>query len=196
MIDSLISLDLYFFHLINNGANESFLVAWMPLLREKWIWLPVYAFILSFVLRNFKLDSALFFIGFLFITIGTTDLVTSQILKKEIKRLRPCAYEDVNLNLLVPCGSGYSMPSSHAANHFALSLFLVFGFSGCSILIRMALILWAVLISVAQIFVGVHFPSDVIIGALVGGLMAWSLYQIYKRIIEPYYPMVHNISSS
>ncbi len=196
MIDSLLSLDLYLFHLINDGANDSILHSVMPLLREKWFWLPVYAFILSFILRNFKLYSGLVFIGFLFITVGFTDILTSQVIKKEIQRPRPCAQEVVNVDLLVSCGAGYSMPSSHAANHFALSFFLILGFSRFTSLIRLPLFGWAGLISVAQVFVGVHYPSDVLIGAVIGVAMASAFYLIYTRLFEPYYPLVHKLSTS
>ncbi len=93
-----------------------------------------------------------------------TDQLTSSVLKPVVARLRPCsnAYgvREVHMPMLVECGSGFSMPSSHAANHFAIAVFVGLLFYRNSRFLIVALLLWAALVSVAQVYVGVHFPLD------------------------------------
>jgi len=193
-MESILDLDYSIFQLINHGMKNSLFDMILPLLRERWIWIPLYAFLIGFILHNFKFYPALVFLGFLFITVGFTDGLCSKILKKEIGRDRPCRNDQIKVISLAECGSGYSMPSTHAANHFALSLFLILGLSRLTKAIRIPLILWASLISIAQVYVGVHYPSDIIIGAFFGIFMTFLFHMIYLRLFVPHYPLFEKVS--
>ena len=90
-----------------------------------------------------------------------------------------------NVHFRVSCGGGYSFPSSHAANHFALAVFLIgiFGFAGQWQ--QKALLAWAGLIAFSQVYVGVHYPLDVICGAILGVLAGYlSLYFWRKYVLK------------
>ena len=141
----------------------------MPYLRQPMFWVPVYGFIICFILYNYK-RKGLFIIGLAIITFIITDQVSSHVLKPYIERLRPC--QDVRivpyLRQLVQCGAGHSFPSSHAANHFGLSTFLIIVFGRKFPYLWIPLILWAFLVSFAQVYVGLHYPVDVLFGALLG----------------------------
>ncbi len=168
----LIHFDENLFHLINQGMQNPFFDLVMPWLRNKLTWVPFYLFLGSFLWINLR-KTGLFIILLAGLTVGISDFSNSQVLKKSVKRVRPChlyqAPKDVNL--LVPCGGGYSFPSSHAANHFALATVLTILLSPLFRWIGWPLLGWALIVSFAQVYVGVHFPLDVIAGALFGSLL-------------------------
>ena len=122
---------------------------------------------ISFLLINFRKQGA--FIVLLVITlIATSDSISSRLVKKTIKRERPCHLLSPNdgLRPLVHCGGGYSFTSSHATNHFAIALFFIMIWNRKWIVF--GLLSWAFLISIAQVYVGVHYPLDILFGSLLG----------------------------
>jgi undecaprenyl-diphosphatase len=168
-MEVLLHWDYAMFEAINQGLQNPFLDGLLPLWRNKYFWLPLYVFLISFLWINFS-RKGLFIVLAALLMIAVSDTLCSAILKKSIKRLRPCKTEQLaeQQQLLVPCGSGYSFPSAHATNHFALALFLI-GVAGIRFSwIKLPLLLWAASIAFAQVYVGVHFPLDVIAGALLG----------------------------
>ncbi len=183
----LIDLDKWFFVKINKeGANNVFDQV-MPYLRQPYVWAPFYLFLLVFVLINFK-KKALSWILFISETAGITDYTSSHILKPWIARLRPCNDPEVisNIRLLASyCGQNGSFTSSHAANHFGMAMFLfitlrpVWG-NGCWLFF-----LWATLICYSQVYVGVHFPLDVIGGAVLGCMAGFFTAALFLKKSGP-----------
>jgi len=174
-MDTLLQLDIMLFEVINNDLQNSFLDRLLPLWRNKYIWVPFYLFLISFLIINFG-KKGFFIVLAALLTIAIGDTMSSAILKKSIERLRPCKTEQLveKVHLLVPCGSGYSFPSSHATNHFALALFLIGVTSARFSRIKLPLLFWAATIAFAQVYVGVHFPLDIIGGTLLGSLIGCS----------------------
>lgn len=171
----LIQFDYYLFSVINGAWHTDFLDAAMPIWRNKLFWIPLYLFIASFLTINFGRKGSLIVLC-LATTIVIADGVSSKIIKPTIERVRPC--NDVQLQesvrSLVRCGSGYSFTSSHATNHTAIAFFLIFMLGNLFKWIKLPLFLWAFSISYGQIYVGVHFPLDIVGGMLIGfiiGLM-------------------------
>lgn len=172
----LIHFDEHLFHLINQGLQNAFFDWMMPWLRNKLTWVPLYLFLGAFLVINFR-RTGLFIILLAGLTVGVSDFSNSQLLKKGIKRVRPCHIYKApeEMNLLVPCGGGYSFPSSHAANHFALATVLTLLLSPVFRWIGWPLFLWAFAVAFAQVYVGVHYPLDVLCGALVGVAIGLSI---------------------
>lgn len=100
-------------------------------------------------------------------------------------RVRPCndmPFKE-QVKVRVRCGSGYSMPSSHATNHFAMGVFLLMVFRRKWKPIVWLAIVWAASISFAQIYVGVHYPGDILVGSILGvliGLFTSSLFLFFQ----------------
>lgn len=174
-------------------ANPVFDVI-MPILRSKTFWIPLYVFIVAFVFFNFKYRNGAFYILFLLCTIAIADFTSSTLIKKQVQRPRPChevsTYEGVRL--LVKCGGGYSFTSSHATNHFAMASFMILTLGRIFRRSRKLLFLWALFISFAQVYVGVHFPFDVIFGSLLGIILGSLMSELYNRAVKThiYY---HNV---
>ncbi len=171
---TILQFDEYLFQIINGDWHNDFLDFVMPWWRDKKFWIPVYILGAGYLVWKYKLRS-IFFILSIAVTIGVSDTLSSKVIKKTVKRPRPCRNEVLaqDLNLLVPCGGGYSFTSSHATNHFALAVFIITLFGGMRKRWKYLLIFWAASIAFGQVYVGVHYPIDVIAGALLGTTVGW-----------------------
>lgn len=167
--------DTWLFLQINNHWTNTLFDSVFPWWRESVAWAPLYVFLIALVFVNFR-KQAWYIILFVLITVTLSDQISSNLLKKWIERPRPCndaaLLSDVRL-LLNHCSGGFSFTSSHATNHFAISMFLFMTmrqFFGRWI---WAFFLWSASICYGQIYVGVHYPLDVFCGALLGLSIGW-----------------------
>jgi len=183
---SILDVDQQIFQFINSDISNVVFDYLMPALREKLIWLPFYIFLVTFMFVNYRFSVAGIFVIVLIVAIGISDVTSSRLIKNHVERLRPC--NDPNLSvpvkLRVRCGNGYSFTSSHAANHFAFVFFLIYTLGRFYKKCRWPLIIWAVLISVAQVYVGVHFPFDVIFGGLLGMAIGMLMALVYNKFVS------------
>lgn len=185
LVHTLLAWDATLFHFINTSLANPLLDTLLPWCREKWIWAPLYLFVAAFALLRFGRRSWLVLLG-LVAVVAIADGTSSQLIKKNVRRLRPCndpALTDHIQLRIASCGSGYSFTSSHAANHFGVALFLIGLFGGLHRWIRPAALLWASLIALSQVYVGVHYPGDVLGGALVGAPIGWWVARGIRRWI-------------
>ncbi|HEU0063569.1 MAG TPA: phosphatase PAP2 family protein [Flavisolibacter sp.] len=178
----LLQADKDLFRILNGKWHNSFFDWLMPYLRQAEVWLPLYLFVLVFVLMNVKKSG--WFILICICTVALTDILSSDIIKELIFRTRPCHDPDVaeTIRFLVSyCPQSSSFTSSHATNHFGLAVFWVIAlkpYVGRWIYIGY---FWAFIISYAQIYVGVHFPIDVFCGALVGIITGTIMGKLYTK---------------
>lgn len=158
------------FEQVNSHLTNSWFDLLMPFLRNSYHWAPLYLFLIVFAILNFK-SRGLWWVVLFICTVSVTDIISSHVFKEVFARLRPCQdpqfYDHVRL-LLKKCSGSYSFTSSHAANHFGMALF--FFITARPLIGRWAwiAILWAAAISYAQVYVGVHYPFDILGGALLG----------------------------
>lgn len=178
MLEIILEADANLLVWIHQQVHPEWLDSWVPLLREKWLWIPVYIFLIGFMAFNFK-GRGWIWVALMLVTVGFTDTLSSKVIKKSVQRLRPCHVEEVatNLDLLIPCGGKYSFTSSHAANHFGIAFFFIFTLGAVVRKWRWLALLWAGAICFAQVYVGVHYPLDILggalLGLLIGGVVAW-----------------------
>lgn len=178
MIEELIRLDHQIFDLINQVWTNNLLDFILPYFRFKFFWAPAYLFFISFLILNYRMQGVVVVV-LIILTIAVSDQLASSIIKPLVGRFRPCQLAEMrdHVRLLVHCGSGFSFPSSHAANHFTLSTTLSVLLASRFRWVLPVTILWALTVSYAQVYVGVHFPIDVLAGSLLGiiiGLIAGS----------------------
>lgn len=180
-MDAIIQWDQYCFELINQGLRNPFMDWLLPFWREKTFWIPLYIALVGFSIWKFR-KKAIYFILGAGLTVGVADTMSSKVIKPLVHRLRPCndpVFKE-EVHLLVRCGSGYSFTSSHASNHFAIALFLIYTLGGVYPIITWPLILWAASISFGQVYVGVHYPLDVLSGAFLGIWIGWGMAKFYN----------------
>lgn len=187
LLHSIIQSDQALFQWVNSGLANPVFDILLPWIRNKWFWAPVYAFLAAFLLFNFKRRTAWLLILGLAVSAGVSDFTSSTLIKKQVQRLRPCndpAMQD-RLVLRAPCGGGYSFTSSHASNHFAVAVFLTGLFGTAGWRRKYLLLLWAGVISFAQIYVGVHYPVDVLCGALLGSFIGYFVWKCWQWKLLP-----------
>ncbi len=181
-MESLINSDLQLFHLINQIWVSPWADTFFSFVRNQYVWGPLYTFLISYLIFNFK-KRGLYFILMIIVTVVASNWISSDLIKKNVKRLRPCNQVTLenHRRVLVHCGNGYSFTSSHATNHFSISIFIIL--AGASFLgrVRYLFLIWAGCIAYAQVYVGVHFPLDVLVGSLIGCLVGWLTYLSYQR---------------
>lgn len=188
-MQQLITIDQYFFELINVHGHNAVLDWIMPLWREKSTWIPLYIALAGFVGYKYRKASLYFILG-LALAVGLADTISSKVIKPSVQRLRPCNDPEIKaeVQLLVRCGSGYSFTSSHASNHFAVAAFLSLTLGLHYRRLRLPLYLWAASIALGQVYVGVHYPLDILIGAILGLIIGNIVAKMYLRLFNtPFY---------
>ena len=167
---SLLEWDYWLFSLINGRWHTGFLDQIFPFWRDEFFWMPLYLFVILFLGQNFKPRQALYIVLFAVITIVLSDQLSSSVIKPLFERLRPCRNPLLadTVRLLVPCGSGKSFVSAHATNHFAFAVYLSVLFGALFPRLPLFALFWAASVAYGQVYVGVHYPSDVVGGALLG----------------------------
>ena len=183
MIDFLRSIDyqlLFFFNGLHNSVLD-FIMHWAS---NRWVWIPFYLYLFVH-LRKYYSKSFLALLVIIAVTITVSDQLSSSVIKSTVMRLRPCHNPEIlsQLHLVYGhCGGQYGFVSSHAANSFGLLAFLIALFKKNFPRLQVILWGWAVLVSVSRIYLAVHYPADVICGALLGGIIgiiAWYAWYLF-----------------
>ncbi len=179
MLEALSKFDKWLFLKINNGFTNELFDAVMPVYRDQNMWIPLYLFLLLFVLMNFGMK-AWPWVLFVALTATITDQVSSSFLKDFVNRTRPCNDENVYpyMRLLLSrCPQSGSFTSSHAANHFGAAMFFYLTLKPYLRKYVYLFFIWAASICYAQVYIGVHYPFDVIggaaLGVIIGSLTGW-----------------------
>ena len=183
-MDDLLALDQRLL-LALNGSDSLFWDNVMWIITRTVTWLPLGLVLLFIVLKNASLRQILLFVCAVGLLILVTDRVSSGLIKPFVHRLRP-THEPALEGLVDLCrdyrGGLYGFFSSHAANTFGLCTFV-------SLVLRhwrstVALITWAVLSSYSRIYLGVHYPGDILCGMLFGIAVGWGIYGIYQFLLR------------
>jgi undecaprenyl-diphosphatase len=177
---SILRGDYWLFTRINQKWTSPSLDIFFLFIREAELWVPLYLFLLVFGLLNFKKKGAWWAFGLIMTGIAS-DTVSSHLIKHFVYRLRPCqnpALADTVRSIANYCPLNSSFTSSHACNHFAAATFIIVTLQHTS---RWWWLFygWAAAICYAQVYVGVHFPTDVLGGAIVGILIGLATSRIF-----------------
>ena len=168
---------------INQDWSNSFLDTVLPYLRETKFWFPLYLFLLIFVTMNFKAKGWWWVLGFVLVA-AVSDIVSSKLIKENIIRIRPC--RDVEVMQLIRffvnyCPQSSSFTSSHATSHFAQAMFAFLTLRPVTGKWALLFFVWAFIIAYTQVYVGVHYPFDVICGGLLGCGIGFALAKLFHN---------------
>lgn len=181
MLDSLIEKDIELFLFLNNLGTQQWDGFWL-FITNKLSAIPLYILLLYLTYKQLGFKKTVLAVLFVILLISISDQ-TSNLFKYGFKRLRPC--HDENLSNLVrlvkeSCGGLYSYFSAHASNSMAVGVFFTLLFKGKNKYVGYFMILWAILVAYSRIYIGVHFPADVLTGALIGFIYSLILYKLFS----------------
>ncbi|MES2373600.1 MAG: phosphatase PAP2 family protein [Bacteroidota bacterium] len=175
--------DTWLFLKINTQWTNGFFDSVFPWWREANAWVPLYLFLVVFAFLNFK-QKAWGWILFIIVTLTLTDQISAHLLKNLFERIRPCRDEALmnQVRLIVNnCSGGYSFPSSHATNHFGFAIFLFLTLGQVIKKWKWVFIAWAASVCYGQVYVGVHYPVDVLSGAALGCCLGYVTGWFYNK---------------
>lgn len=190
MLDFLIQLDQEIFLFLNQELRHESLDKFWFLISETWVWYPLYAFLIFLLWKTYK-KKIWICIVIIALTIACADGFTSRFMKPYFKRPRPSQDEVLKKETKVVKdwngneyrGGAYGFASSHAANSFAVAMLMF-------LLLRnywryiFLLFPWALMVSYSRIYLGVHYPLDILVGALLGILFATLWMQLFKKTLQ------------
>ncbi|APQ18288.1 phosphatase PAP2 family protein [Maribacter hydrothermalis] len=180
MLQELLQLDKDFF-LFLNGLGTPQWDNFFQFLSHKLSAIPLYIFLLILTYQKFGGKRTLVLLVTVALLITVTDQL-SNFFKYGIQRLRPCHNPEITPYMRLVksyCGGQFGYFSAHAANAFAVAVF--FGSILKSVInyIGIFLVLWAALVAYSRIYLGVHFPLDIVTGALIGSLFGWLFVKLF-----------------
>jgi undecaprenyl-diphosphatase len=182
ILKPLLQLDHWLFHKINQIWTNPFFDLVLPLIRQQEFWYFFYLFLLVFSLYNFGIKGCWWSVS-LIMTVIIADLFSSSLVKSLIWRFRPCRDPDMidQVRVLANyCPGSSSFTSSHACNHFAAAWFIFITLNQTGSW-RWMLFVWAFVISYAQVYVGVHFPLDILGGAILGTAIGYGMTIFFRK---------------
>lgn len=186
-MQEIIQLDKELFIYLNNLGTTQWDEFW-KFISYKYNWIPFYIVLLFIIWRNFGWKQTVLIIFLTVLMVVATDQITN-LVKILTKRPRPC-FTDEFEGLMRPIGCErrgmYGFTSAHASNHFALAVFL-----GCILRAKFkwvlpVMLVWASFIAYSRIYLGVHFPLDIICGSLVGIIIGFLFYRLYRYVNNRY----------
>jgi undecaprenyl-diphosphatase len=178
-MENLQKIDEFFFRLINSTGWEE-MDGMMILISSKWFWIPLYIYILYLIYKRFS-DQFLKILFALGLLIFLADFGSVHLFKEVFERARPCHFLD-GIRVVDGCGGPFGFISSHASNSFALAFFIALlfrNFSGFAVLFS-----WAVIIGFSRVYLGVHYPLDILGGMFWGLFVSLLTYKLLKLKIN------------
>ena len=166
-----------------NGLHVDWMDKVMVLITNMWVWFPLYLLLIYWTVKQYgrRCWWIFFVVG---LVVLCTDQLASHVCKPLFQRLRPCYNTDFQYLIYLPkglAGGRYGFVSSHAANTFGVATFLTPVLKKYRPWMAIVLFLWAFISSYSRIYIGFHYPGDILCGALLGtliGLIFWKLFQL------------------
>jgi undecaprenyl-diphosphatase len=167
-----------------NGLGSPYLDFFMLWASDRFIWIPFYAVLVFLIIKKFKFQS-IYLLVVVALLVLATDQITSGLLKPIFERFRPC-HDPLLINqvhLVGRCGGRFGFASSHAANTFGVAMYLWLLFRSINSHAWL-LFIWAAFVSYSRIYLGVHYPGDIIVGAFIGFILGYIMYFLAKWLIQ------------
>ena len=178
MIDQLLTYDTELFLFLNNLGNETWDGLWL-IITEKWSSIPLYAILLYLIYQKLGPRGTLIVLLVIAAMITATDQLAN-LFKYGVERPRPCRVEALQQQMrFVADGCGrFGFFSAHAANSMATAVFVGLLLRPYFRYLPFLLLMWSVVVSYSRIYLGVHYPLDIVTGMAIGGLLGFTFFRI------------------
>ncbi|SDS70551.1 undecaprenyl-diphosphatase [Formosa sp. Hel1_31_208] len=180
MLDQLIQIDTDLFLYLNNLGSETWDGFWM-FYTTKFNWIPFYAVLAYLMYKRLNTKTFIFTLLVVALMITFTDQITNVFKKVLVMRLRPCHNEDIDgMFRLVKeyCGGRYGYFSGHASNSMSVAVFTSLMLRSKYKFLPFVMIIWAMAMGYSRIYIGVHYPLDVLSGMVFGALSGLLFYKL------------------
>jgi undecaprenyl-diphosphatase len=181
-METLSNIDSQLF-LFLNSLHVDWLDKVMVLITDMWAWFPLYLLLIYWTVKQYGKRCWWVFLA-VGIVVLCTDQLASHVCKPVFQRLRPCYNPDFQELIYLPkglAGGKYGFVSSHAANTFGVAAFLTPALQKYRPWTAIVLYFWAFISSYSRIYIGYHYPGDILCGAILGiliGLILWKMFQL------------------
>ncbi len=179
---------------INSHHNEWIDVV-MFYISEIWICLPLFIYWVSLFIKKYEIKKVIILLFFLVALITLTDQTSNRV-KHSVKRYRPTHNLEIKDQIHTVNdyqGGQYGFFSGHAANTFGIAMLLFLLFKEHSILIRSSFFVWAGITAYSRLYLGVHYPSDILVGIVVGLIWGYVIYQLIQFTFKKYFNEVISV---
>ncbi len=179
---STIDSDLFLFL---NGLHADWMDGVMVLITQMWVWLPLYLLLIYWTVKQYGKRCWWIFLAVALVVL-CSDQLSAHVCKPLFQRLRPCYNTDLQGLIHLPkgmAGGQYGFVSSHAANTFAIAAFLTAALRKKYKWMGIALYLWAFISSYSRIYIGYHYPGDILCGAVLGILVGLTLWKVFQLLV-------------
>ena len=187
MLDSIINYDIELLIFLNNLGTTQWDGFWL-FMTNKYAAIPLYILLLFFTYKYYGLKRTFVVLIFVALLIAASDQ-TSNLFKYGFRRLRPCHDDSIShLIRLVKasCGGKYSYFSAHAANSMVIAVFFGLLLKKHLKHLFIILVFWALIVAYSRVYIGVHFPLDVLTGVTIGGVYGFLFYKLTSFLLNRY----------
>ena len=184
-MDALSTFDSDLF-LFLNGLHVSWLDKFMVLVTDMWVWMPLYILLIYWTVKQYG-KRWWWIVLAVCVVVLCSDQLASHVCKPLFHRLRPCYNTDFQDLIYLPkglAGGKYGFVSSHAANTFAIAAFLTPALKNYRPWASIVLYLWAFVSSYSRIYIGFHYPGDILCGAVLGVLVGMVLWKVFQLTLQ------------
>jgi undecaprenyl-diphosphatase len=187
MIDKILSIDTELLIYLNNLGSPQYDALWLMITRQL-NWLPLFLLLLYVIFKKLGTKQTLFLLLFVALLITFTDQVTN-LFKNGFQRHRPCDNPEVSsLIRVVQFRGSYSFFSGHASNSMAVTVFLYLNLKRYSKYFYV-LFLWPLIFAYSRIYLGLHYPVDILSGYLFGLFGGFMFFKLHQAVQKKYFPL-------
>lgn len=186
MLDKILSLDQELFIYLNGLGSVTYDGLWSQITKQV-NWIPLFLLLFYLVFKKLGTKQTLYLLFFVAVLLVITDQ-TANLFKNGFQRLRPCNNPEINSIIrIVQSRNSFSFFSGHATNSMAITTFLYLIFKQ-DFKYFWLLILWPLIFAYSRIYLGLHYPLDIISGYLCGAIFGFLMFKLYSITQKKYFP--------